>query len=80
MTKTIYHKLTRLVKQGRLYEEELIRVIQAAWPVGSRITWNGKGPFPQSGSVVMHGYGNRLKVRNERTNKEYWIDFLLIDW
>jgi hypothetical protein len=47
-------------------------VIRRELPVGEPTAWiyNGR----HQGVVVAHGYKTRIKVRNNATSKEYWID------
>lgn len=70
----LFHERERLIERIRTSFE-------SAFPAGERIVWNGKGPFPQRGCVLMaYGLTERVKVRNERTGKEYWIDYHWIDY
>ena len=46
-------------------------VVRRTLPVGEPTAWvrNGK----HVGVVILHGYKGRLKVRNNLTDREYWI-------
>lgn len=48
--------------------------IRTRFPIGSPIHWR-TGLSKQTGTVMDHGYGERLLVKNKRTDKTYWIDF-----
>ena len=45
--------------------------MKARYGEGAPISWDRHGIH--SGSVVMLGHYDRVKVRNERTGKEFWI-------
>ncbi len=51
--------------------EEVVRVMERDYPVGSEIEWNRGGLH--GGTVLSHSRGSRIKVRNERTGRELWI-------
>lgn len=60
----------RRVKQAN---ERLALEVATSFPVGSRTTWE-KMTGAVCGGEVIDVYGERLKVRNSRTGKEYWIE------
>jgi hypothetical protein len=57
-------------------ERRAAKIAAAEYPVGKRIAW-------ERGRGIQYGYienthfhhGPRFRVRNEWTNKVYWIDF-----
>ena len=44
-----------------------------AYPTGADIRWR-HGPHLQSGEVILHGYGDRLKVLNFGTGRQVWVE------
>lgn len=57
-------------------EEAEAMVLKNDYPIGSRVRWlrgSNTGLRRCAGHVVMHSYGDRIKVRNETTETEYWI-------
>jgi hypothetical protein len=63
------------IRERDVAEQRVATLLQELWPVGSPIRW-ARGFAPthwQSGHVVSHGSGDRIKVKNEQTQREYWI-------
>ncbi len=56
-----------------LAEQAYAQAIRDVFPIGADVFWIFNG-HTQSGSVIDHGYGHDIKVRNGVTRKEYWID------
>lgn len=57
-------------------ERRITEVLKTQWPVGSTIQWRRGGSLPmaiQIGVVTQHSGGNRIKVRNGLTDREFWI-------
>lgn len=57
-------------------ERRADEIAKTEYPVGSRITWE-KGRGIQHGTIESVAYRNGVsfRVRNERTEKVYWIEF-----
>lgn len=54
--------------------DKLAAEIEATHPVDSAVSWQrGRNDAWQSGVVVAHGWTG-LRVKNNRTEKIYWID------
>lgn len=53
-------------------ENALSEVIKAEYPIGSPIAWEMSGDV-RLGTVVRHGYGDRINVKNQQSGKTYWI-------
>lgn len=52
------------------------RVLIEDYPVGAEIRWQMGADCTSpiyTGTVLMHGYSDRVQVRNDRTQREYWI-------
>lgn len=60
---------------AKAYEEMARFNFQKGWPVGGDIQWvNSRSPkHLQFGTVIRHGYGARVYVRNAVTERAYWI-------
>lgn len=52
--------------------ENLERVLRECFPVSAPIAWECNKAICH-GVVVTHAYGERIKVRNEVSNTEYFI-------
>jgi len=63
--------LAKAVERHRKTSAEMIAVLKRDYPVGGLISWDRHGIH--SGTVVLHSCGERIKVRNERSEKEFWI-------
>lgn len=48
------------------------RALWEAFPLGGEVRWDHHG-HDQSGIVILHGADDRLKVRNDKTDKVVWI-------
>lgn len=66
-------RVTELQREIVGLQDALTAAVASAWPVGKRVRWIKNGKYPQSGNVILHGEGDRLKVRNEITHKALWI-------
>lgn len=64
--------LHRLRRQRKALDDKIDDVLRANWPADGPIAWKKAGLL-QRGTVVRHGYGQRVLVRNDRTGKEVWI-------
>lgn len=53
-------------------EEQFFAVLRQQYPVGATARWS-RGDRLMLGTVVSHGYRDRLRVRNGLTDKEIWI-------
>lgn len=54
-------------------EKALHNSLKELFPVNAYVRWM-HGKHEQSGFVVRHGLGDRLKVENLNTEKHVWID------
>ena len=63
--------LARALERERKAEDDVERVLRRDYPLGAQLKWK-RGSL-QSGVVLQHGQGDRIKVRNERTGREFWI-------
>ena len=66
-------ELEKLLKQREQICHEIDRAWRKEFPIGSFVSWM-VGKHRQTGIVSMHGHTERMKVVNERTCKELWID------
>lgn len=65
--------LMRAMRAVRIAEANLGATIKTLWPEGSDVSWQkGRSTSPLIGTVIHTGDGS-LRVRNQRTGKEYWI-------
>ena len=55
-------------------DEAIMQIIERDYPVGRAIRWQQtyQGTV-YNGTVTMHGYMDRIQVRNSRTGAVYWI-------
>lgn len=63
--------LVRALDRRLLAERDVMEILRRDYPVGHRVAWERSGVH--EGIVVSHGYDDRIKVRNTRTRKEFWI-------
>jgi len=63
--------LAKAVQRHRKTSAAMIAVLERDYPVGGLISWERNGVH--SGTVVMHSRGERIKVKNDRSGKEFWI-------
>ena len=76
-------RTARLRPQARAYlssyntmraaEKVCEQAFRSAYPRGANVEWM-HGEYLQSGEVVLHGHGLRVKVLNRRTGREVWLD------
>jgi len=52
-------------------EAEVGRVMKRDYPPGTEVRWKRNGIH--EGVVLDNGYDDRVKVRNARTSREFWI-------
>lgn len=64
--------LYRLRRERRALDERIDNAFKSNWPAGSAIAWKKAGAL-QRGTVVRHGYLEKVMVRNDRTGAELWI-------
>lgn len=65
-------RIRLLLDNRRAIERMIAAAIVRDYPVGEEIEWE-RGVSRCSGRVVMHCYGDRVKVRNEATGRELFI-------
>lgn len=67
-------RLREALAAKRLAEDAVAAALKEDYPVGAPIEWemNEIGDVV-SGVVVHHSYGDRIKVRNIKSAKTYWI-------
>lgn len=65
--------LQQLFDQRTRLNKDIDQAWRRVFPIGGAVSWV-VGKNTQFGYVVMHGCIERLKVRNERTGKEVWLD------
>lgn len=58
----------------KLSQQARDKAFRNAFPRGSEIYWMHGSRWPQRGIVTLHGYGDRLKVRNADTHREVWVN------
>ncbi|NKE69857.1 hypothetical protein [Candidatus Manganitrophus noduliformans] len=63
--------IKRLRDQQRSADRDLYDAIEKYFPIGASISWK-RGGYRQEGKVI-RTYDERIKVRNNRTKKEFWI-------
>ncbi len=71
-------RLKALVDKVLEAETRRDETLKELFPVGSEINfaWGNRNYW---GTVTHHGYGMRLKVRNDETSGERWIGFWNIE-
>jgi hypothetical protein len=52
-------------------EVEVERILRRDYPPGTPVSWKKNGIH--EGVVLDKASGDRIKVKNERTNREFWI-------
>ena len=73
-----------MTRSNRLRLKDALRALQEAehdmwdalkreYPLKAPIKWLVRGVSVQSGFVVKHGFGDRIKVCNERSGSSPWI-------
>lgn len=72
-------KLNKLMEQRDQISEKIDHLAQAIWKKGDPISWDHHGSR-QFGTVLDSGAAGwngqpRLRVRNSRTDKVYWIAY-----
>jgi hypothetical protein len=73
-TQQLFKRLDKLSDRRELLAQQFRDLLPLVYPVGTVVVWKGSGPFPQTGTVVdVSGFAERLKVKNGRTGKTYWI-------
>lgn len=73
----IYAHSARFIKARVKYEEALHKL----FPLGAFVCWMHTSKSEQSGHVILHGHYGRLRVRNQATKTELWIEsFQIIQW
>jgi hypothetical protein len=67
--------LEQALKQRKIAEDHVAEVLKRDYPVGKTIIFctGAEGSNHYHGYVVMHCYGDRIKVRNCRTHKLRFI-------
>lgn len=66
------NELTLALKARGDANEKIAEILKRKYPPGCSLAWEYNG-IPQQGVVVRNGYGDRIKVRNFHSGKEYWI-------
>lgn len=67
----------RFSKAREVYEEALHKL----FPLGAWVCWMHNSKSEQHGYVILHGHYGRLRVRNDTTKTELWIEsFQVIQW
>lgn len=66
-------KLLRAAQTLNYHRDGLTEVLREEFPVGAVVSWVKNGPNIQKGVVDSHGYGDRIKVVNQKTKKCIWI-------
>lgn len=67
MSRLLTKTLTKLHK-AEVHAEGVLR---REYPVGERVRWERNG-FHE-GVVTQHGYALNIRVKNAKTEKEFWI-------
>lgn len=57
----------------RKAETAMWEALRHNYPVKAPIKWYWRGATVQTGFVEHHGFGDRIKVCNERTGNSTWI-------
>lgn len=60
------------IKARKAADDEIVATLRRDYPVGALVAWK-RGSRTHAGHVLLHGYGERLKVRNALTDRSYWI-------
>ena len=68
MSKALKTALTRREKAN----DDVTSTLKRDYPIGSGIHWRRNGLH--AGSVLRHGYGDQIQVKNHRTGRSPWID------
>lgn len=63
-----------LREESEVAIREAKKAFRLAYKVGSTVSFQrGAMTTPAHGEILVVGHGYALKVRNEKTKKEYWI-------
>ena len=62
------NRLEMLLRAKKSAAEAFEKGVESAYPVGAKIRWK-VSRRAQNGIVLMHLYGERMRVRNERTDR-----------
>lgn len=65
-------RLHNAIIDARAAALAVVRVLRADYPVGSEIAWRDGSKY-RRGTVLMHTYSERIKVRNDTTGGERFI-------
>jgi len=65
-------RLEQALRQEREAEVNAVKVLRREYKRGADVSWKRRHEI-HFGTVIRHGEGTRIKVRNRYTNKEYWI-------
>lgn len=63
--------LARALTDRSKAEAQVDRILKRDYPPGAEVVWKKNGIH--KGIVIQNGYGDRIKVKNERTNREFWV-------
>ena len=63
--------LRSMLQKRRLAEEAVAEILKRDYRIGDDVEWTVNGVH--FGKVVMHGYGDRVKVENEKSGRQRWI-------
>lgn len=64
-------RLAKALAERARAEKNIESALKKEYPPGAPIRWARNGVH--SGSVILNGYIDRIKVRNERTGRELWV-------
>jgi hypothetical protein len=65
--------LRNALRRKRAAETAIAEILKRDFPVGTFCHFLGARSIVYPATVTMHGYGDRIKVRNEHTATERWI-------
>jgi len=54
-------------------EDRLWKTLKSEFPEGRNIAWLWRGTVVCWGTVIRHGFGDRVFVQNSRTHARSWI-------
>jgi hypothetical protein len=63
--------LARALERRREAEDKVGRTLRRDYPLGGKVEWKRNGLH--EGIVLLHGYEDRIKVRNVQSGHEVWI-------
>ena len=68
----MYQKLAQALNNRNIADAELAAELKLTCPIKAFVYWKWSGRMYE-GTVILHSYGDRIKVQNALTGKKRWI-------